>query len=54
MIAQMRRFDALNTTQKTSALCKIPFLKKNKKKTVKNVSAAYLIRLLPVFDQAAT
>ena len=31
MIAQMKGFDALNATQKTSALCEVPFLKKSRK-----------------------
>jgi len=30
-IAQKKGFDALNATQKTSALCKVPFLKKSRK-----------------------
>ena len=31
LIAQMKGFDALNAAQKTSALCKVPFLKKQEK-----------------------
>ena len=31
LIAQMKRFDALITTQKTPALCEVPFLKKSRK-----------------------
>ena len=31
LIAQMKRFDALITTQKTPALCEVPFWKKSKK-----------------------
>ena len=31
LIAQMKRFDALVTTQKTPALCEVPFLKKSRK-----------------------
>ena len=31
LIAQMNRFDALITTQKPPALCKVPFLKKSRK-----------------------
>ena len=34
-IAQMKRFDALITTQKTPALCEVPFLKKSRKTTKK-------------------
>ena len=30
-IAQKKGFDALNATQKTSAICELPFLKKIKK-----------------------
>jgi hypothetical protein len=33
LIAQMKRFDALITMQKTSALCEVPFLKKSRKTT---------------------
>ena len=29
LIAQMKRYDALITTQKTPALCKVPFWKKS-------------------------
>ena len=36
LIAQKKGFNALNTTQKTPALCKVPFLKKVGK-TGKNV-----------------
>ena len=31
LIAQKKGFGALKATQKTPALCKVPFLKKNKK-----------------------
>ena len=31
LIAQMKRFDALITIQKTPALCKVPFWKKSRK-----------------------
>ena len=31
LIAQMKRFDALITTQKTPALCEVPFWKKSRK-----------------------
>jgi hypothetical protein len=31
LIAQKKGFDALNATQKTSALCKVPFMKKSRK-----------------------
>ena len=36
LIAQMKRPDALNTTQKTPAICNLPFLNKSRK-TAKNV-----------------
>ncbi len=36
LIAQKKGFDALNATQKTSALCKVPFMKKKEAKMVKN------------------
>ena len=36
LIALMKRFDALVTMQKTSALCKVPFLTKSTKKNAKN------------------
>ena len=35
LIAQKKGFGALNATQKTSALCKVPFMKKSRK-TVQN------------------
>ena len=35
-IAQKKGFDALNATQKISALCTVLFLKKNQEKTDKN------------------
>ena len=35
LIAQKKRPDALNTTQKTPALCNVPFLNKSRK-TAKN------------------
>ena len=34
-IAQKKGFDALNATQKTSALCELPFLKKSRKTDAK-------------------
>ena len=37
LISQMKRFDALITTQKTPAFCKVPFLRKLRK-TAKNWS----------------
>ena len=35
LIAQMKRFDALITAQKTPELCKVPFWKKNQEKSRK-------------------
>ena len=37
LIAQKKGFDALNATQKTLALCKVPFLKKKQEKLAKTV-----------------
>ena len=34
-MAQKKSFDAVNATQKTSALCKLPFLKKSRKTDAK-------------------
>ena len=41
LIAQMKRFDALITTQKTPALCEVPFLKKIKKNCIKTLHLSY-------------
>ena len=35
LIASMKQFDALITMLRTSALCKVPFLKKSRKTTQK-------------------
>ena len=35
-VAQKKGFDALNIMQKIPALCKVPFLKKIKKKNAQN------------------
>ena len=37
MIAEMKRFDALITTQKAPALCEVPFLKKSEKSNQKYI-----------------
>ena len=49
MIAQKKGFDALNATQKTSALCKVPFLKKSRKTGQNGKKIPFLPFFLGVF-----
>ena len=52
LIAQKKGFDALNTTQKTPALCRVPFLKKINKnwlKMVKNGQNGFKIIIMSRF-----
>ena len=55
LIAQMKRFDALITTQKIPALCKVPFIKREKKKRPKKMvihKSSNFWRLFPKWDSA--
>jgi hypothetical protein len=45
LIAQNKRLDALNATQNTAVLCKVPFLKKSRNSAKK----AFFIQKKPFF-----
>ena len=50
LIAQIKRFDALITTQKTPALCKVPFKKKKSRKSAKKNGQFWKLVILGDFS----